>query len=171
MEGFLNPNQVLNELSIKDDMTGADFGCGSGGWVIPLAKKLESGRVYAVDILSEPLSALRVKVKLAKLFNIEIIKADIEKGTDIVQESCDLILLTNLLFQCQNKKKILEEAKRVLKRGGEILVVDWKENASLGPQGKRVSPKEVKKIALDISLKTKKEFEAGPFHFGLVLVK
>ncbi len=171
MEGFLNPNQVLDKLSLKDDMVAADFGCGSGGWVIPLAKRLSSGLVYAVDILEEPLSALRVKANLAKLTNIEIMKADIEKGTKVIRESCDLVLATNLLFQCENKKGVLNESKSVLKPGGRILVVDWKTSASLGPPGKRVSPDEVKKLASELNLPTEQEFEAGPFHYGLVLVK
>ena len=48
-------------------MIAADFGCGSGGWAIPLAKKLEEGKVYAIDILEEPLSALRARAKLEKI--------------------------------------------------------------------------------------------------------
>ena len=64
MEGFLNPSEVLESLELRKDMIAADFGCGSGGWVIPLAKKLEEGKVFAIDILEEPLSALRAKIKL-----------------------------------------------------------------------------------------------------------
>ncbi len=194
MEGFLNPNEVLKQLKLKEGMTAADFGCGSGGWVIPLAKKLEGGKIYAIDILEEPLSALRAKTKLEKIFNVETISADIEKGVDIFEGSCDLVLMTNLLFQVENKKQVLEEGKRVLKPGGEILVVDWKLDAPIGPpKENRVSPEEIRKIAEEIGLKLEKpstraelgagpvphrnkvsgagEFEAGNYHYGLILVK
>ena len=171
MESFLNPNEVLKQLKLKESITAADFGCGSGGWVIPLAKKLEEGKIFAIDILEEPLSALRAKTKLEKIINVQTILADIEKGVDIAENSLDLVLMTNLLFETENKKKVLEEGKRVLKPGGRILVVDWKIDAPLGPKEGRVSAEEVKKIAEEIGLKLEKEFEAGIYHYGLILVK
>lgn len=152
-------------------MVAADFGSGSGGWAFPLAKKLEEGKVYSIDILEEPLSALRAKAKLEKIFNIETIKSNVEKGSKLFNESCDLVLMTNLLFQCEDKKKVIEEGKRVLKPGGKILVVDWKLDATLGPEKGRVSPEEVKETALDLNLRIEKEFEAGSYHYGLVFLK
>ena len=168
---FLNPSEVLKQLNLKKNMVAADFGSGSGGWAFPLAKKLEEGKVYAIDILEEPLSALRAKSKLEKIFNIETIKSNVEKGSKLFSESCDLVLMTNLLFECEDKKKVIEEGKRVLKPGGKILVVDWKLDAPLGPKKSRVSAEEVKKIAEEIDLKLEKEFEAGSYHYGLLFSK
>jgi len=113
MNGFLNPNEVLKQVELQKSMIAVDFGCGSGGWAIPLAKKLEDGKVFAIDILEEPLSALRAKIKLEKVFNIEPIKADVEKTSRLTSESCDLVLMSNLLFQVEDIKKVLEEGKRV----------------------------------------------------------
>ncbi len=172
MEGFLNPNEVLKQLNLKESMVACDFGSGSGGWVIPLAKKLDGGKVYAIDILEESLSALRAKTKLEKIVNVETILADVEKGAKLLfDESCDLVLMTNLLFECEDKKSVLEEGKRLLKKGGRILVVDWKKDAPLGPKEGRVSPEELKEIALDLDLRIEKEFDAGIYHYGLILVK
>jgi ubiquinone/menaquinone biosynthesis C-methylase UbiE len=168
MEGFLNPNKVLKEVSLRRNMTAVDFGCGSGGWVIPLAKELEEGKVIAVDILEEPLSALKSKAKLEKITNIETMPGDVEKGTDVFEKSADLVLMTNLLFQCEDKKKVLEEGKRVLRTGGKILIVDWNLDAPLGPKERRVSPEEVKKIAQNVGFKLKKEFKASNYHYGLI---
>ncbi len=171
MEGFLNPSEVLKKLELRENMIVADFGCGSGGWAIPLAKILEEGKIYAIDILEEPLSALRARVKIEKLFNIETRKADVEKGTTLMSDSCDLVLMSNLLFECENKKQVLEEGKRVLKKGGKILVVDWIKDNPLTQEIEWVDFEEVKKIAQDLNLKLEKEFEAGIYHWGLILVK
>lgn len=173
MEEFLNPSEVLKKLELQESMTVADFGSGSGGWVLPLAKKVEEGKIYAIDILEEPLSALKAKAKLAKIFNIETIKSDIERtnGSRLVQSSCDLVLMTNLLFQCDNKKQVLEEGIRVLKPGGRILVIDWKKDAQLGPAEGRVPIGEVRKIAKELGLALEKEFSASPYHYGLIFVK
>lgn len=168
---FIDPSEVLKQLKLKKEMIAADFGSGSGGWALPLAKKLEEGIIYAIDILEEPLSALKARAKLEKILNIETIRADVEKRTPLSSNSVDLVLMTDLLFECEDKKMVLEEGKRVLKPGGKILVVDWKLDATIGPEEGRVSTEEVKKIAKDLNLKLEKEFEAGIYHWGLIVVK
>jgi len=172
-QGFLNPAEVLKQLKLKKGMIAADFGCGSGGWVIPLAKILEEGKIYGIDILEEPLSALKGRAKLEKIFNIETIQSNVEakNGSRLTDNSCDLVLMTNLLFECDDKKIVLEEGKRVLKPGGKILVVDWIKDNPLTPEIEWVDFSQIKKIAKDLNLKLEKEFEAGIYHYGLVFSK
>ena len=168
---FLNPQQILNQLELRKDMTAADFGCGSGGWVIPLAKKLEDGEVYAIDILEEPLSALSGKAKLQKISNIQTMIADVEKDSKLSAEFCDLVLMTNLLFQCEDKKSVLAEGKRVLKKGAKLLVIDWKKEAPVGPKEGRISAQEIKNLAGEVGLKPEREFSAGTYHYALMFSK
>jgi len=187
---FLNPEKILDQLELKREMVAADFGSGSGGWALPLAKRLEDGRVYAIDILKEPLSALESKAQLEKILNIETLKSDVETGVKLPSQSCDLVLMTNLLFEVEDKRGVLEEGKRVLKPGGKILIVDWEKDAPLGPKEGRISPEEIKKLAEEIGLKLEKpstraelgagpvphrnevsgagEFKAGVYHYGLI---
>ncbi|MCP6718300.1 MAG: class I SAM-dependent methyltransferase [Patescibacteria group bacterium] len=167
---FLDPQKVLNELNVEKNFIAADFGCGSGGWVFPLAKMLENGKVYAIDILKEPLSALRSKMKTFKVLNIELIQADVEKHSKLLSESCDLVLLTNLLFGVEDIDKILQEVKRVLKPKGQVLIVDWLDGSNLGPE-KKISADDVKQIAQKLEFQFKKEFKAGIYHWGLIIVK
>ena len=48
---FLNPKQTIDSLSfLESHMVACDVSSGSGGWTIPLAKKLENGKVYALDV-------------------------------------------------------------------------------------------------------------------------
>lgn len=171
MAEFLDPKEILKKLDLRKDMIVADFGCGSGGWAIPLAKILEKGTVFAFDILEEPLSALKSKAKIENINNIETRKVDVEKAVPLLTESCDLVLMTNLLFECQNKKKVLEEGKRILKKGGNILIVDWQKDNPLTSEIEFCSREEVKQIAKKIDLKIKEEFDAGSYHFGLILLK
>jgi len=165
---FLDPEKILEKLDLNKKMVAADFGCGSGGWAIPLAKKVKW--VFAIDILEEPLSALRSRMKMEKVFNIDPLRGNVEGKTTLLSESCDLVLMTNLLFQVEDAKKVFEEAKRVLKKGGKILVVDWKEKAEVGPE-RRVSVEKIKEIAKELGLSFKEEFGAGIYHFGLIFSK
>ena len=173
MTGFLNPDEVLKQIKFREDMTVADFGCGSGGWVLPLAKKCEDGKIYAIDILEEPLSVLKSRAKLEQVSNIETIQCDVEdkNGSTLLESFCDLVLMTNLLFECEDKKIVLEEGKRVLKPGGRILVVDWKKDNPLTPQIEKVSFEQIKEIAKELNLKLVKEFDAGAYHYGLLFEK
>lgn len=170
---FLDPNKVLDELELRKDMFAAEFGCGSGGFTIPLAQRLERGMVYALDIQQPPLSSLKGKALAGRIMNINIIRCDLESpdGSTLPEGKLDLALLPNVLFQVEDKNAIIKEAARVLKHGAEMLVIDWLENSPQGPSEGRVSPEEVKKISESLGLKLKKEFKAGDYHYGLIFVK
>jgi len=172
-QSFLNPEEILNDFELSPNTVAAEFGCGSGGFAIPLAKRLNEGLVYAIDIQESPLSALKSRVLLENIVNIKIIRSDLEepKGSTLSTDSLDLVLIPNVLFQVKDKSAIISEAERILKSKGKLVVIDWLLKASQGPEKGRVSPEEVKKITEPIGLKLEKEFEAGKYHYGLVFVK
>jgi len=163
----------LDQLELRADIVAADFGCGSGGFVIPLAKRLEDGLVYALDIQKEPLSALKGRALTENVSNIRIIRCDLEKpkGSTLSDFSLDLVLMVNILFQAEEKGAIISEAKRVLKKEGDLVVIDWLPKATQGPSKGRISPAEVKKITRGCGFKLEKEFEAGKYHYGLLFTK
>lgn len=170
--GFINPAKILREnLELKRNMLAADFGCGAGEWAIPLAEALECGKVYAIDLLEEPLSAVRSKARIKKLQNIEIVKDNVEKIiTRLLANSMDVVLITNLLFQVEDKKAIFAEAYRVMKPGARLLVVDWNEDARIGP-AQKVKLQELKDLAQSVKLSLRSEFSAGGFHYGFIFEK
>ena len=172
MPEFVNPIQILQQIPLRSTMVAADFGSGSGGWTIPLARKLEDGQVFAVDIQEEPLSALESKAKLEGVSNIRKIVADVEKRiAQIPNSSCNLVLITDLLFQVDDKEGVFKEVKRVLMPGGRVLVVEWKPEVPFVPEEKAPSKEEVKKIAQEVGFQLEKEFKAGDYHFALVFLK
>ncbi|MFA5714600.1 MAG: class I SAM-dependent methyltransferase [Candidatus Paceibacterota bacterium] len=170
-QGFLNPQQILKSIPLKEDMIACDFGSGSGGWTIPLALELKNGIVYAVDVLEEAVSALSGKAIAQKIFNIKAVIGDVEKKTDFKDDYFDLVLVTNLLFQVSNKKFVLEEARRILKPNGIVLIIDWKNNAPITSKEIIVSLEEIGALSVIVGFKKEKEIPAGYFHWGLLLRK
>lgn len=172
MPDFLDPNNVINQLELREDMKAAEFGCGSGDFTIALAKKLVQGKVYVygLDIQEEPLSALKGRAVQEGIRNIETIRCNLEEegGSTLPDEFLDLVLIPNLLFQVEDKKAVIKEAKRILKKGAEIVIVDWKKNSTFGPKEGRIASQEVRVMAEELELKLKKEFEAGAYHYGLI---
>ena len=129
MPSFINPQEIVKLLPLTNEMTIADFGCGSGYFSLALAKALKpSGRVIALDIWKPALETLEFRAKLEGLFNIIETKwanLEIPKGSGLPNNSCDLVFMSNILFQVKDKKVIIEEAKRVLKPGGYLVVIEW----------------------------------------------
>lgn len=173
MVEFLNVSSVLDNLDLKDSMMGAEFGCGSAIFALSLAKRLRKGRVYALDIQEEKLSAVKGRASIEKVTNIMPILCDLEreKGSTLHADSLDVVLIPNLLFQVENKHAIIVEAARILKSNGELLVIDWAEEAPGGPKSGLVSRDEVKKIAQESGLSLKKEFMVGDYHYALLFIK
>jgi ubiquinone/menaquinone biosynthesis C-methylase UbiE len=173
METFLNPEKVLSQIEVRRDMVAAEFGCGSGGFALPLAKKIKDGLVYGLDIQQAPLNVLKSRTLFEKLVNVRVIRCDLEKprGSTLPSNSLDLVLIPNVLFQAEDKIAIMTEANRVLKNGGKAVVIDWLPGVLQGPGKGRISAEEVKKIAESLGLKPEKEIQAGVYHYGLVFVK
>lgn len=126
---FLNPVKIIKELPLIEGMTVADFGCGAGYFSLALAKSLKpSGRVIALDIWKPSLDALSLRSRIEGVFNIiETKQVDLEKekGSGLPDKSCDLVIISNILFQSAKKDVIINEAKRVLRPGGFLLLIEW----------------------------------------------
>lgn len=173
MGTFLEPEKIIDELELSSDMVAADFGCGSGGFTLPLAKKLEDGLVHAVDIQEAPLSNLKGRCLAENINNIKIVRCDLEesKRSAIPDYSVDSVVIANLLFQTEDKTAIISEAARVLKGGGKLLVIDWLPNPPQPLIKKGVSRRAIRKTAEALDLKLDKEIEAGDYHFALLFEK
>ncbi len=173
--GFLRPQQVIKELNIKQGMKVADFGCGAGYFTIPLAKQVgEEGKIYALDVLKTALESVRGRAKQEGLLNIQTIWSDLEvpKGSKLEDQAVDLVLVANILFQSSKKADIVKEAKRVLKKGKQMVIIEWKKNQPMGPPEKLIIDKQsVQSIAEQQGFKFKKEFSASENHWGMVFEK
>lgn len=169
---FTDPLTTVLQLGLKEGMTVADFGTGSGHYAICAAHIVgNTGRVYAVDVQQDVLSRLEKEAKERNL-PIETMWADVEhaSATMLRDASMDAVVLSNVLFQVRHHAHVLQEAKRVLKKGGKILVVDWSGGfGGIGPHQDHVLSKERAEELLAAAGFTKvKDAQAGPHHYAFV---
>lgn len=165
--GFLQPEEIIEQLNIKKDVVAADFGCGAGYFTLPLAKKAD--KVYALDVLDTALESVRSQAKLQGLLNIETKQSNLEVSSGLESESIDLVLLANVLFQTDKRSDIIKEAGKVLKKSGRLVIIDWKKDQPIGPpQNLVVSMESIKKLT---TLKFVKEFPIDKYHWGLIFEK
>jgi ubiquinone/menaquinone biosynthesis C-methylase UbiE len=172
--GFLQPEKILDQLDIRDNMQIADFGCGHGYFSLPLAKKVSQGKVYALDVLEEALQSIKSRAKIEKVSNIETIRVNLEiaGGSKLTDQSIDLVVLANILFQSQKKDEILKEAQRVLKENGYLVVIDWLAGSLLAPkEGWFISKDEADQLTKKQGLNLVKELIMDDQHYGFVFQK
>jgi len=174
--GFLNPKKLLRGIGIiKPGLTIADFGCGAGYFSLPLAELVgNDGTVYAVDVLENVLKIVSHRAKTSSYFNLKTVHANLENesGSNLEAESQDVVFMANVLFQSQQKEMIVDEAIRVTKPGGYIVIIDWlPESYFKTDQGWRIEPEDLKKILEKKKLKFHKEFEPDDYHYGLIYQK
>lgn len=48
-----------------------------------------------------------------------------ERGSGLNNDSCDLVLIANILFEIEQKNVLIKEAKRILKNGGYLTLIEW----------------------------------------------
>ncbi|TAN58296.1 class I SAM-dependent methyltransferase [Patescibacteria group bacterium] len=180
---FINPEQIVKNFEVWPGMVAADFGSGSGRYVLEIAQKMnnsglpagKAGTVYAIDIQKNLLEAIKSEAEKRHLSNVDIIWADIEskEGTKLANGILDFAIASNILFQIVNKEALAKEIFRVLKSGGRMALIDW--TASFGGTGPApkavVAKKEAEIIFIQEGFLEEKEFPAGDNHYGIIFKK
>jgi ubiquinone/menaquinone biosynthesis C-methylase UbiE len=114
---------ILKEVGIRPGFMVLDFGCGPGGYILPLEKLVgSSGKIYALDMNPDALRAVQSLAEKHKITNIENIRSDMATG--LPDGSVDVVLLYDVLHHLKNLDAVLAELHRVLKPDGNLSVSD-----------------------------------------------
>jgi ubiquinone/menaquinone biosynthesis C-methylase UbiE len=129
-----DPELLFLHLTIEAGTIAADIGCGTGYYTFPLAEQVgKDGRVYGVDISQEMLSILEERIKEKKVINIEPVLSE-EDFIPLPDASLDLVILATTFHEVDQREALLQEIRRVLKLGGQIINIDWEAKESpMGP--------------------------------------
>jgi len=183
MANLQNGNELLKVdvfkmLDITEGMQVGDLGCGNLAFYTFGAAKFvgNKGRVYAVDILKTSLNAVDNRAQQDGLTGIiKTVWSNMELvgATNIPAASLDVAFIHNVLFQVTGHEGFIKETARLLKSGGKLMVIDWKRTgAPFGPPvADRPDPATIKSLVEKNGFTLASEFEAGPYHFGLIFIK
>ena len=145
-ESLLDKGQILAGLSITHGQIILDAGCGNGYMAKEFSKLTgKTGKVYALDPDTVSIDILKAETIGT---NIEPFVGDITEKTGLETSSIDLIYLSTVIhgFSTKQMEGFLEEAKRLLKPGGRLAIVEIKKkDTPFGPPPDiRFSPEELK---------------------------
>jgi len=98
-----------------------DLGIGDGMLTLMLAEVAES--VTAVDLSPEMLRQLESRARAKGISNVEVVEADIE-DLPLEDGEYDVAVLSQALHHASDPARCLAEARRILKPGGKVLVLD-----------------------------------------------
>lgn len=170
---FLTPEHLVRELYLKPGDRVADIGCGSGAYTIALAHEVgDMGQVYAVDVHREALHTLAGTVEKRGLHNVEMIWADVEQYIPIDGYSLDAIVVSNVLFQLGNINSLLIHLSKILKPGGQLLIVEWSEShGGIGPHKDHVIDEAyAESLVMDNHFRIVKRLPAGAYHYAFIAI-
>jgi len=174
---LLDANKILQQiLGISAGQVVADLGGGGGMFALESARLAgEQGQVYVVDIMKNTLADIESQARMAGLHNIKTVWSNLEivGAAKIKDAIADFALLTNVLFQSKKHREILSEAYRLLKTGGLLLIIDWRDTKPgfTPPSELQVDPQNIINQAQQIGYNLIQDFQAGTYHFGLIFVK
>ena len=133
-DAYQKPHEVLTALAIEPGEVIADIGAGSGYFTFRLPHRVgDKGRVYAVDISPDMIRHLNRRIRELKAMNVVSILADPDDPL-LGEASIDRFFFSDSWHHNENQSKYLSLIKKMLKPGGEIIMIDFhKKELPVGP--------------------------------------
>jgi ubiquinone/menaquinone biosynthesis C-methylase UbiE len=117
--------QLAVIVRLQAGMQVAEIGAGNGAMAVGIARRLgPTGRVYATEIGTSELEAIRKAASAAGLGNLTAVQAE-EHSTALPAECCDLIYMHRVYHHFTDPASINRSLIAALKPGGRLAVIDF----------------------------------------------
>lgn len=134
---------LAQKLNLKSTESYAEIGAGTAFFSVAFFKQYKPKTLFACDISSTMLSWIEENITPEYPAITPVLCQ--ESLIPLSEESVDFVFMISLHHELEQPEQTLTESFRILKPGGKILIVDWKqEDMAEGPPAKiRCSTSEV----------------------------
>lgn len=125
-------NRLAELLPLREGMTVADIGAGSGWLTVEIARRVgRSGRVYSTEISADRLRDIRQAAAAAELSNVIVLEAG-EQATGLPSGCCDAIFMRRVYHHLSVPSAILTSIHEALRPGGRLVIIDFRPDGLVG---------------------------------------
>jgi ubiquinone/menaquinone biosynthesis C-methylase UbiE len=119
------PNDVLEALNLHSGADVEDIGSGAGYFALKMARVVgNAGSVLAVDTRAQSLLFLFIRANWQRLGAIRIVHRDAADPLLASDATLDAVLIANTYHELILPDRILDSARRDLRRGGRLVILD-----------------------------------------------
>ncbi len=127
-------HEIVAALNLRPGMDVADIGAGTGFFTLLLAEAVgPQGRVLAVDIAEEFLSAIRRRAASAGLTNVVTVRCP-ETDVGLPAGSIDLAFICDTYHHFADPVGYMRSVQRALRPGGRLVVIDFERIEGRNPE-------------------------------------
>lgn len=124
-ETFASRMEIAAAIGLKPGMSIADVGAGTGIYEPIFSKAVgPAGKVYAVDISKPLLAFIEKSMRQQGINNVTIVVGS-DTATNLPANSVDVVFTSDVYHHFEYPQAVLADIRRVLKDGGQFIVVDY----------------------------------------------
>jgi ubiquinone/menaquinone biosynthesis C-methylase UbiE len=124
-EFALDAARVTKGLSLAPGQSVADIGAGGGQLTVALAHVVgPTGRLYATELESDRLRAIRRAADSAGMRNVTVLEAHATR-TNLPDRCCDALVVRFVYHHFKNPALINKSMYQSLKPGGRLAIIDF----------------------------------------------
>ncbi|MDP2606138.1 MAG: methyltransferase domain-containing protein [Deltaproteobacteria bacterium] len=171
-DAYQKPHGVIHALNLKSGEVIADIGAGSGYFTFHLARHVgDKGKVYAVDVSPEMILHVNRRIRDQKANNVVAVLSDPDDPL-LPDRSVNRFFFSDSWHHIENQSKYLSLMKRMLKPGGEIVMIDFhKKELPVGPPMQmKIAREDLIKQLDSNGYRLAKEHSFLPYQYFLVFV-
>ncbi len=130
-DAWQRPDEVIAAMGVTDGALVADVGAGTGYFSARLAKRFPKSKVYAADVEADMVRYLGDRAKKEGLSNLVPVLSTADDAK--LPEAVDVILIVDTIHHIEHREAYFAKLRAALRPGGKIVVVDFLEEATMGP--------------------------------------
>lgn len=116
---------LLSNLPIDEDSVVADIGAGTGYFSFPIAQRVPSGRVLAVDIQQEMLDIIEARKTQSGTDNVEPVLGTVS-DPNLPRDAVDMILIVDAYHEFSHPYEMGQAMAEALRPGGKLILIEYR---------------------------------------------